>query len=168
MDTIKNTAEEFFAAGGFDLDSLEVAVDEQTGTTRVKVRTADAPLFIGKHGEVLYAINHIFKKIAERRFGDSATHAHIDINEYTAKREEEVRSKALMLAERARFFKRDIELDPMNAYDRMLIHTMFKETRDIVTESTGKGMARRVVIKYQETFSPPTHESSEEAYKERF
>lgn len=161
MHNIQHTAEEFFAAGGFSVDSLAIVTDETTGTTRVEIKTSDAPLFIGKHGEALRAMNHVFKKIAERQLGDNAAYAHIDVNGYTARREEEIRSKALMLAERARFFKRDIELDPMNAYDRMLIHTLFKETSDITTESTGKGPARRVVLKYKEIFSetPPEDET---------
>ena len=54
------------------------------------------------------------------------------------------------MAERARFFKKDIEMSPMTAYERMIVHSSFSDFPDIETESFGGGRDRFVVIKYKE------------------
>ena len=53
-----------------------------------------------------------------------------------------------MMAERARYFKNDIEIDPMPSYERRIIHMFLEGANDIKTESEGYGPTRRVVIKY--------------------
>jgi predicted RNA-binding protein Jag len=59
-----------------------------------------------------------------------------------------------MLAERARYFKSSIEMDPMSSYERMIVHAEFTETPDIATESAGFGKDRHVVLKYTEEKVP--------------
>ena len=53
-----------------------------------------------------------------------------------------------MLAERAKTFKSDIEMPPINAYERMLVHSMFINDREIKTESEGEGKTRRIIFRY--------------------
>ena len=52
-----------------------------------------------------------------------------------------------MGAQRVRYFKKDVTLEPMNAFDRRTVHLALQEYPDIITESTGAGEERRVVIK---------------------
>ena len=75
-------------------------------------------------------------------------HFTIDVNNYQEKKNEDIKNKATMMAERARFFKNNVEMIPMNPYERMIVHSLFTASEDIETESTGKGRERRVVIKY--------------------
>jgi spoIIIJ-associated protein len=53
-----------------------------------------------------------------------------------------------MMAERARYFKSNIEVDPMPAFERRIVHMFLEDAKDIKTESEGQGSNRRVVIKY--------------------
>jgi predicted RNA-binding protein Jag len=53
-----------------------------------------------------------------------------------------------MMSERARYFKSNIEVDPMSAFERRVIHEFLSEATDLKTESIGTGSSRRVVIKY--------------------
>jgi spoIIIJ-associated protein len=53
-----------------------------------------------------------------------------------------------MMAERARSFQYDVELTPMNAYERLIVHTVLSDSPNVKTESSGEGRNRRVVIKY--------------------
>ena len=53
-----------------------------------------------------------------------------------------------MMAERARYFKSNIEVDPMSAFERRVVHEFLAGETDLKTESTGYGPTRRVVIKY--------------------
>ena len=71
----------------------------------------------------------------------------LDINDYHKKRIEEVKDLARMHAQRVRYFKKDIEMRPMNSYERRIVHTVLQEYPDIETESVGAGLERRVVIK---------------------
>jgi len=72
----------------------------------------------------------------------------IDVNGYQKKRFENLKNIAHMMAERARYFKSNIEIDPMPAYERRIIHLFLEKNKDIKTESEGFGKDRRVVIKY--------------------
>ena len=53
-----------------------------------------------------------------------------------------------MMAERARYFKSSVEVDPMPAFERRIVHEFLSDAIDLKTESTGFGAKRRVVIKY--------------------
>jgi spoIIIJ-associated protein len=72
----------------------------------------------------------------------------IDINDFQKKRVDNVRAVAHMMGERARYFKSNIEVDPMSAFERRVIHEFFSDATDLKTESIGFGPSRRVVIKY--------------------
>jgi spoIIIJ-associated protein len=81
---------------------------------------------------------------------DEAGMLMIDINGYNKKRFDSLKNTAHMLAERARYFKNSVELEPMPAYERRIVHMFLENIPDIVTESAGVGPGRRVVIKYKE------------------
>ncbi len=141
---------------GVAVTEIKEEADEVTNSTRFVVVTPDSAILIGEHGARLLALNHLVKRMIEReKINESPMLSFsIDVNDYQKKRIEDVRSKAQMLAERARYFKSSVEMDPMSSYERMIVHALFTETKDIVTESTGGGRDRRVVIRYTENKAP--------------
>ena len=68
--------------------------------------------------------------------------------EFSKKRIENIHAIAHMMAERARYFKSNIEVDPMPAFERRIVHEFLSDAADLKTESEGEGLSRRVVIKY--------------------
>ena len=72
----------------------------------------------------------------------------IDINGFQKKRVEAVQAIAHMMGERARYFKSNIEIDPMSSFERRIVHEFLSNATDLKTESLGEGSSRRVVIKY--------------------
>jgi len=70
------------------------------------------------------------------------------VNGYHATHIRALESQALMLAERARTFKYDIEMSPMSSYDRLIVHSVLQGSPDVLTESQGEGKVRHIVIKY--------------------
>jgi spoIIIJ-associated protein len=74
----------------------------------------------------------------------------VDVNDYQKKRIEDIRAKARVYAERARYFKSSVEMDPMSSYERMIIHSEFSDTPDIETSSAGVGRDRHIVIRFTE------------------
>ena len=93
-------------------------------------------------------MNHIARRIIEARSPESTEEILIDINGLQKKRVENVRAVAHMMAERARYFKSNIEVDPMPAFERRIVHEFLSDAADLKTESEGTGPSRRVVIKY--------------------
>lgn len=132
------------------LNDVSVETDERIKSFRFVISTPDSAILIGERGDRLLALNHLVKRIVERELGDENVSFLIDVNDYQKKRIDDIRTKARMLAERARYFKSSVEMDPMSSYERMIVHAEFTEIPDIATESSGYGKDRHVVLKYME------------------
>ncbi|QQG42698.1 MAG: hypothetical protein HYW15_00520 [Candidatus Giovannonibacteria bacterium] len=111
------------------------------------IKAPEAPLLIGDGGKHLAAFSFLVKRIFEQKFPEGKPQFLIDINDYNKKRIEEIKDAARLHAQRVRYFKKEVEMRPMNAYDRRIVHSVLQEYPDIATESTGQGPERRVVIK---------------------
>lgn len=135
---------------GVECLDINTEVDEKTGSARFVISTNESALLIGEHGARLSALNHVVKKIMEHRLKDEQLNFTVDVNNYHKKHIDDLRSKAHILAERARYFKSSVEMDPMSAYERMIVHAEFTNTPDIETSSTGVGKNRHIILKYTE------------------
>ena len=102
---------------------------------------------IGRRGETLDAIQHLTNYVVNR---DSDKHMHIsvDAENYRAKREESLTKLAEKMAEKAIKYKRSMALEPMNSYERHVIHTALQNYEGVTTSSTGVEPNRRVVVSY--------------------
>lgn len=130
--------------------SFDAVLEKPLGKhTLFQVSTKDSGALIGNGGDNLRALNYLLRKIAEHgREEESGRPSFlIDVNGYQEKHIETIRSNAKMLAERAKLFRHDVEMSPMSAYERMLVHELFAEDPEVMTESHGEGRYRRVVIK---------------------
>lgn len=128
---------------------VEASVDVSTGhRTLIKVDSSDSARLIGEGGENLRALNMVARRMVEHAHGEEAASFLIDVNGYHEAQMERVRQNARMLAQRARLFKHDVELEPMSSYERLVVHELFAEDPEIKTESAGEGKFRRVVLKY--------------------
>jgi len=114
------------------------------------VITDEAGILIGENGQNLLSLFHILKKMADKIFREKNQKTplfSVDINRYYAKKINSLKETAKMNAQRVRFFKKEIILEPMNSFERRIIHTALSEYLDIKTESVGEGDDRQVVIK---------------------
>jgi spoIIIJ-associated protein len=114
---------------------------------------AEARDLIGPRGDTIHAIDHLVKKIVEQKQSKQANRGEsplflVDVDDYRAKQIRDIETKAKMMAERARSFQYDVELSPMSAYERLIVHTALQNEPNVKTESQGEGRSRRVVIKY--------------------
>jgi len=144
---IKEIIEDFLSRMGVE---GEIEILEKTDSCYFVIKTREAGILIGDNGQNLSAINHLIKKMNEkiaRDAGQEPLRFLLDVNDYQAKKIEELKNEARMQAQRVRYFKKDITMDPMNAYERRIVHAALTEYPDIKTESTGEGQERRVVIK---------------------
>ena len=128
---------------------VEGAIEEGVvgDTTTYIIRTREAGILIGEDGQNLAAFNHLLRKIIEKQSGPEATPFLLDVNDYQRHRFEEIKERARMGAQRVRYFKKEVVLQPMSAFDRRVVHLALQEYPDITTESVGEGAERRIVIK---------------------
>lgn len=112
--------------------------------------------FWERGGEALNALNHIVRRIIDTKnpptpgldTKQDGLGILIDVNGFQKKRIESIHATAHMMAERARYFKSNIEIDPMSSFDRRIVHEFLSDATDLKTESQGEGLSRRVIIKY--------------------
>ncbi len=152
QETFQKIIEEMLSAANFNVEGVHSFLNEEDGALWYTIQTNDSQLLIGKNGETLEALNHLVKKIIENKIRDTAPQQiiTIDVNNFQKKKNENLKTVAHMMAERARFFKSSVEVDPMSSYERKIIHTFLTNIQDIKTESIGEGRDRRVVISYKE------------------
>jgi spoIIIJ-associated protein len=150
--TVETILKELLASMG--LETAKVSRAEAAGQAIFSIQTedpAEARALIGAHGDTVHAIDMLVKKIAEKRLSPEESenmHFLVDVNDYRVKQIKDLQTKALMMAERARSFQYDVELSPMSAYERLIVHTTLQDAPNVKTESAGEGRNRRVVIKY--------------------
>jgi len=153
-DEIVKEIEGLLKAMGVALTSIEVKQNPR-GVV-FSIETPDSARLIGGSGEALDATTHLLRRIVEKKFSEeSAREISLDVNGYKEIQAERLRGVARMLAERAKMFKHDVEMEPMSAYERLVIHSSFEGDPNIRTESHGEGKFRRVVIKYIEIIDNP-------------
>ncbi len=146
-ESIAKLIRELIEKTGYAVDALETV--EIAGHTLFTIRTKDSGALIGARGETLNAINHIVKRTLENRSElDEDFRFVVDVNGYHLKHIKMLEAQANILAERARTFKYDIEMSPMSAYDRLIVHSALQGSPNIATESYGEGALRHIVIKY--------------------
>lgn len=102
-------------------------------------------LLIGRRGETLAALQLLVSLIVGHRTKHRMRIV-IDAENYRQRREENLRSLALRVAQQVRNYRRSIALEAMPPHERRIVHIALSDSKDISTESIGEGDARRVVI----------------------
>ena len=102
---------------------------------------------IGRRGETLDAIQHL-TNYAVNHGSEKHLRVSVDAENYRAKREESLTKLAEKMAEKAIKYKRSMALEPMNSYERHVIHTALQNYEGVTTASTGTEPNRRVVVSY--------------------
>ncbi len=145
-ELLKSNVSELLSLLDVAVDSIEISTGHRT---TVNVQSADSELLIGPNGDNLRALNTIARRMVETKHGGDAAAFLIDVNNYHENQMEAVRANARILAQRARLFKHDVEMDPMSSYERLVIHELFAEDPEIMTESQGEGKFRHIVLKHR-------------------
>ena len=155
-DEIQNLIKDLITKTGVLVKEISITEDGPKNMW-VSLEVGEPHFFISSDGEGLHALNHLVHRIVEAKNpikvipGDLKDHGlgiMIDVNGFQKKRVENIRAIAHMMGERARYFKSNIEVDPMSAFERRIVHEFLADAVDLKTESTGMGNTRRVVIKY--------------------
>lgn len=139
-----------FLEGLFDRMGVKADMEispRENGGINVALSGNGMGAVIGRRGETLDAIQHITNYVINRG-SDKRMHINIDAEEYRSKREESLIRLAEKMAEKAIKYKRNMALEPMNSYERHVIHTALQNYEGVTTASTGEEPNRRVVVNY--------------------
>ena len=142
---------ESFLRGLLERMGVECTIDiseREGGGLEVKLDGPDMGAVIGRRGETLDAIQHLVN-YAVNRGSDKRCHISVDAESYRAKREESLVHLAEKMAAKVLKYKRSMALEPMNSYERHVIHTALQNFEGVSTSSTGTEPNRRVVISYE-------------------
>ncbi len=102
---------------------------------------------IGRRGETLDAVQQL-TSYAVNRGGGPRVRIHLDAENYRAKREQSLQHLARKVAGKVVRYRRSVTLEPMNAYERHVIHTALQDYEGVTTYSTGTDPNRRVVVAF--------------------
>ena len=131
------------------LDSkAEIKVYEaEKGRYKVILEGQKLGALIGRRGETLDAIQQL-TNYAVNSGSEKRIRVHVDAENYRAKREQSLVALASKVAAKVVKYRRSVTLEPMNAYERHVIHSALQETAYITTYSIGTEPNRRVVVSY--------------------
>ena len=119
---------------------------------KINIHGDGTGILIGHHGETLDAVQYLVNLAALRQSkqkGGDYVKIVVDIENYRAKREETLRSLARRMAARAVKYKRNVFLEPMNAYERRIIHSELHSFENVSTHSVGADKNRKIIITYE-------------------
>ena len=129
---------------------LTVVIEKMMTKDKItfQVHGEDLGILIGKHGQTLDAIQYLTNLVAHK---DVSGHCHIvvDVENYRSRREETLVNLAKRLASKVKRNRQKVSLEPMNAFERKIIHTALQGDKNIVTNSEGDEPFRHVVITYK-------------------
>jgi len=114
--------------------------------TYINIETAGVDgLLIGRKGDTLNSLQHLVGRIVSRKMG-GYQRLTLDVGGYLKNRQEILRQKAVKAAERARKSNREVQMEPMKASERRIVHVALTDEEGISTYTTGNGDMRKVCI----------------------
>ena len=128
-------------------DAQPVIKMDENGTYQVELVGQNLGGLIGRRGETLDAIQQL-TGYAVNHGQPKRVRIHVDAEGYRAKREESLIRLAHKVAGKVVKYRRNVTLEPMNAYERHVIHTALQDTADVTTYSIGTEPNRRTVVAY--------------------
>lgn len=114
-----------------------VQIDEtqsEGGNTTLQIYMEESHTLIGRDGETLEAIQFLLNRLIQAKDKD-APKVIVDCEHYRSMREDRIVQRVRELAERVRISGRSLQLEPMNSYERRLVHNAFKDDPDVATWS---------------------------------
>ena len=123
--------------------------DGESGEKRISISGESAAILIGHHGDTLDSLQYLANLAANKRIdGKKGDYVKItvDVEGYRAKREETLRALARRMAAKVVKYKKSVMLEPMNPYERRIIHSEIQNMEGVSTNSIGSENNRKVVI----------------------
>ena len=129
--------------------SLDITAKEGEETLYINIQGKDSGTIIGKRGQTLDAIQYLTSLVVNKD-REKYMRVVIDAENYRAKREKTLEALAQRLASKVVKTRRSVKLEPMNPYERKVIHSTLQSNPKVVTRSEGQDPYRRVIIELKQ------------------
>ena len=126
--------------------NADINIVEENDTLRINISGKKMGLIIGYRGETLDSIQYLVSLVVNKHHEIPHKKVILDIENYRSKREETLKGVAVKTAARVKKTGKSFKLEPMNPYERRIIHSTLQENTDVNTYSEGEEPFRRVVI----------------------
>ncbi len=146
LEFVKEYLGELLSTMGMDV-SFETQIREDQ--LKIKMYSDDNPLLIGHAGKNLAALQTIVRSVVKTKIGKTP-YISLDVENYKDKQLMYLEKTAKRIAKEVSETRIAVELDNMNAYERLVVHNAVSEFQDVYTESVGDEPNRHVVIKPKE------------------
>lgn len=143
-EVIKNIVKDFFDMATIIIEIKEEKIEGES--FKLNIETESPQLLIGENGQTLSEIQHLLRLILRKKIGSDILFD-LDINDYKNKKIGYLEELAKITADEAVLTGQDKELSPMPPRDRRIIHLALSGRTDVITESSGQGSERRVVVR---------------------
>lgn len=150
-DTVEDTVSAFLkdVLAGMDVDAdIQVETDDIEKLINVNIEGADTGDIIGKRGATLDALQYLASIVANRNT-DEYYRLKLDTRDYRERREKTLENLAKNVASKVKKTRRKVVLDPMNPYERRVIHSYLQADVFVTTKSEGEEPNRKVVVYYK-------------------
>jgi len=131
------------------IDAEVSMADGDNGEKRISINGESAAILIGHHGETLDSLQYLANLAANKRVNgkkEEYVKITVDVEGYRAKREETLRALARRMASKVLKYKKSVMLEPMNPYERRIIHSEIQGIDGVSTNSIGSENNRKIVI----------------------
>ena len=145
-DYVKDLVKEIVTNMGL---SCNLEVKKRENGLNITIISDNNSILIGKNGRTLDAMTSIIKHAIFNEIGEYYPVV-LDVGEYKQAREQKLERMAKKIAREVAYTKVEAKLDPMNSYERRIIHTILSDNKKVITESEGEEPNRYVVIKPKE------------------
>ena len=139
MMTPKDLLDTMLGYFGFVVDIEETT--NEGGNATLQIYTEESRRLIGRNGETLEAIQFLLNRLLQARDKD-AEKVIVDCEHYRSMREDRIVQRVRELAERVRITGRSLQLEPMNSYERRLVHNAFKDDPEVAPRGARPDSAR--------------------------
>ena len=140
---IKDTVSKIVTDMGFD---VKIETKVRDGILNLTLHSDNNNLLIGRDGKNMNALSTVVKQIIQNELGIYYKF-NLDVGEYKLKQQKNLERMAKRVAREDAKSKVEVKLDPMNSYERRIIHNILNDDRYVYTESVGEEPNRCVVIK---------------------
>ena len=148
IETVDDKAVEFlnsvFDAMGISVD-VETKLNEEEKELEVNLTGGEMGILIGKRGQTLDSLQYLVSLVVNKKT-DEYLRVKLDTENYRARRKETLETLAKNIAYKVKRTKRSVALEPMNPYERRIIHSALQADPAVTTHSEGEEPYRRVVV----------------------
>lgn len=149
-DNVQEFLDNVFRTMEMNVD-VDLQYDEVTGNMDIELKGENMGILIGKRGQTLDSLQYLISLIANKE-SDERVHVKLDTENYRKRRKETLENLARNISFKVRKTKKPVFLEPMNPYERRVIHSALQNDRYVETHSEGEEPYRKVVVTLKKNY----------------